>query len=333
MSTRMEAFRKTMALEEVAWVPVMPTITGWAAKRSGVPFPKLIYDVETMTRAQAEAQRLTGIDAIFGYFDALVIPQAFGCGLNFASAPPAAEPIALHGIADVEALRAPDVRREFRFPLTLEMVHRLAELPGRDAPVVIGMEGPFTTSARIYGVTNLLRATLKNRPLVEKLLEKVGAAVIDFARTAAEFGAECLFLPDPVSSSTMISPKMYREFALPWVQRVVEALPIPVILHICGHTEPILDLMAETGAKVLSLDQCMDLGKAKQTVAGRCGLGGNLSPRDVLLRGKPEDVRRETLKCLAQVGRKGYVLMAGCAVIADTPLENLRAMVETAREA
>ena len=38
MSTRFEAFRGAMALQEVEQVPVMPTITGWAAKQCGIPF-------------------------------------------------------------------------------------------------------------------------------------------------------------------------------------------------------------------------------------------------------------------------------------------------------
>ncbi len=331
--TRMDAFRKAVAFEEVEQVPVMPTITGWAAKRSGIPFPKLIYDVDAMAKAQAEAQRLTGIDALFGYFDALVIPQAFGCALNFSGPIPAAEAIPINSIADVEALCLPDVRKDGRFPLTYGMIERLAQQPRRDVPIVVGMEAPFTACSRIYGAQNLMRACMRNKPLVEKLLDKVGSVVVAFARTAAEFGADALFMPDPVSSSTMISPKLYREFALPHVQRVVQALKIPTIMHICGNTEPILDLMAETGAPILSLDQCMDLGKAKQRVRGRCGVGGNLSPRDVLLRGTVEDVKRETRKCLEQGGKDGYILMAGCAVIAETPLDNLRAMVETARQA
>jgi len=89
--------------------------------------------------------------------------------------------------------------------------------------------------------------------------------------------------------------------------------------------------MAETGARILSLDQCMNLAKAKERVSGRCGIGGNVDPIHVLLLGTPEDVRRETLKCLRQGGKQGYLLMAGCAVPPDTPIQNLKAMVQTAR--
>jgi len=90
-------------------------------------------------------------------------------------------------------------------------------------------------------------------------------------------------------------------------------------------------MMADTGAKILSLDQCMDLAMAKQRLAGRCGIGGNVDPINALLLGTVADVKRETLRCLQQGGKRGYVLMAGCAVPPRTPIENLRAMIETAR--
>jgi len=333
MSTRFEAFRSAMALQEVDQVPVMPTISGWVAKQCGIPFRRLIYDADAMAKAQLEAQRLTGIDALFAYFDSLVVPEAFGCEINFSLSVPAVEPIPINSAADVEALHMPDVHKSCRFLLTYSLIEKLAKAPGREVPIVAGMEGPFTTCARIFGVQKMMAATIKDRPLVEKLLDKVSSVVAEFAKTAEEFGADCLFLPDPVSSSSMISPKMYREMALPHVRRVLKDLKMPTILHVCGNTEPILDMMAETGANILNIDQCMDLGKAKQRVAGRCGVGGNVDPCDILLNGTVEDVKKETLKCLQQGGKDGYVLMAGCGVAPATPLENLRAMVDTAREA
>jgi uroporphyrinogen decarboxylase len=74
----------------------------------------------------------------------------------------------------------------------------------------------------------------------------------------------------------------------------------------------------------------MDLTMAKQIIEGRCGIGGNVDPI-ILLSGKPEDVRRETLRCLEKGGKKGYILMAGCAVPAETPFENLKTMIEVAK--
>ena len=159
----------------------------------------------------------------------------------------------------------------------------------------------------------------------------LGQVLSDFGRALSEVGIDGLIIADPVSSSTMISPNFYREFVLPSLKQLIQNLGVPVILHVCGDTQPILPLMAETGARILSLDQCMDLALAKKTLTGRCGIGGNVDPIQTLLLGTVEDVKRDTLKCLQQGGKKGYLLMAGCAVPPGTPIENLKAMVEAAR--
>ena len=331
MSNRIELFRKVMALEEVEEVPAIPSVSGWVAKFSGLPLQTLLFDAGAMAKAQVRAQEAIGHDALFAYCDALYIPEAFGCPLVFRSSGPDVEALEINGEEDIRSLPVPDCSRDGRLPLLLELAEALVRLPGRKVPVLGLVEGPFTNCSRILGAEKLMRALIKNRSLVERMLEKVGALLSAFGRRLKEIPVDGLIIADPVSSSTMISPGRYREFVLPTLQSFIRNLGLPVILHVCGNTRPILDLMAETGASILSLDQCMDLAEAKERVSGRCGIGGNVDPVHVLLFGTPEGVKRETLRCLQQGGKKGYLLMAGCAVPPDTPIENLKAMVETAR--
>ena len=331
MDGPIDSFRKTVALEEVEKVLAMPTVAGWVAKFSGIPLKTLMHDGDAAANAQVEAQRVVGHDALFAYVDALFVPEAFGCAIRFTSSGPGVEPLQLSGEADVESLPDPDMRIDGRMAVILALVEKLVKAPGRQVPVLALAEGPFTTAARVYGTEKMMRAVMKNKPTVEKLLQKVGSALSRFGTAITELGADGLIIADPVGSSTMVSPRIYSELVLPHLRRFIEKLRIPTILHVCGDTRPVLDLMAETGAKILSLDQCMDLAKAKEQVAGRCGIAGNVHPIDVLLRGTVDDVKRETLKCLRQGGKIGYILMAGCGVPPATPLENLRAMIETAR--
>jgi uroporphyrinogen decarboxylase len=331
LSERIELFKKVMKLEEVEEIPAIPSVSGWVAKTSGLPLPKLLFDAGAMANAHVKSQKEIGYDALFAYCDALYIPEAFGCPLVFRSSGPDVEPLEINCEEDVRSLPVPDCRRDGRLSVLLNLAEELARLPGREVPVLSLMEGPFTNCSRIMGAEKLMRALIKNRQVVERMLDKVYDLLSAFGRRLKEIPIDGLIIADPVSSSTMISPSRYREFVLPTLQSFIRNLGLPVILHVCGNTNPILDLMAETGARILSLDQCMDLVKAKETVAGRCGIGGNVDPVHVLLFGTPEDVRRETLRCLRQGGKKGYLLMAGCAVPPDTPVENLKAMVETAR--
>ena len=332
MDTRIDTFKKTMALQEVDQVLAIPTVSGWVARFSGIPLKTLIYDGGAIAKAHLDAQRAMGYDALFAYIDALYIPESFGCTVFFLSSGGAdVTPIDLKTEADVDALPLPDIRKDGRLPLILDVVEKLVNTPGRGVPVLSLVEGPFTNCARMLSTEKMMRAILKNRPLVEKLLDKVGKLLAQYGEALAECGADGLIIADPVGSSTMVSAKIYRDLVLPHLQRFVQGLKVPVILHVCGDTEPILDMMAETGARILSLDQCMDLTTAKQKVAGRCGIGGNVDPINILLLGTVDDVKRETARCLQEGGTTGYVLMAGCAVSPRTPTQNLKAMIETAR--
>ena len=332
MISRIDAFRKAMAMEEVEQVPAIPTMSGWVARFSGIPLKALIYDADAMVKAHLDAQKAVGYDALFAYIDPLYIPESFGCQLAFLSSGAAdAVPLDLKTEADVDALRFPDIKKDSRLPLILSVVEKLVNSLGRTVPVLPLVEAPFTNCARMLSTERMMRAVLKNRPLIERLLDKVAQLLSQFGQAVGEKGADGLIIADPVGSSTMVSAKIYEELVLPHLKRFIKGLRIPVILHVCGDTEPILDMMADTGARILSLDQCMDLAKAKERVAGKCGVGGNVDPVNVLLLGTVDDVKRETLRCLKQGGKRGYVLMAGCAVSPRTPIENIKAMIDTAR--
>ncbi len=332
MSTDLDSFHKAMAMEEVEQAPAIPIMAGWIAYFSGIPLKRLIRDPEAILKAQIYAQEMVGHDAFFSYTDPLYVPEAYGCSVVYRS-PEILDAVSIDikSVEDVEALPVLDVRKDGRFPVILRVAERLVGLPGRDLPVLCGMEGPFTNCARIMGIEKMMRALMKNRPLVERLLESIGKTMSHFGQALEEMGIDGLILADPVGSSTMVSPKVYGEVVFPSLERFIKGLTIPVIYHVCGDTNPILDMMCGTGARILSLDQCMDLAEAKQKVAGRCGIGGNVDPTNVLPLGTVEEVKRETLKCLRQGGKKGYILMSGCAVPPQTPVENLRTMVETAK--
>ncbi len=319
-----------IALEEVEEVPAIPSVSGWVAKFSGIPLKELLFNPEVFVNAQINGQKEIGYDALFAYFDALYIPEAFGCPLIFRSSSADVSPLEIRNEEDVKALPMVDIRKDGRLPIILSVAEKLVRSPGREVPVLGLVEGPFTTSCRILGAEKMMRSLMKNRPMIERMIDKVRQLTSDFGHALTEIGMDGLIIADPVSSSTMISPKYYQAFVLPPLQRLIKDLEIPVILHVCGDTEPILNLMAETGARILSLDQCMDLTLAKETVAGRCGIGGNVDPM-VLLFGTPEDVKRETLRSLEQGGKKGFILMAGCGVPPATPSKNLKTMIEVAR--
>ncbi len=74
-----------------------------------------------------------------------------------------------------------------------------------------------------------------------------------------------------------------------------------------------------------------DMGKAKRILGDKFCIQGNV-PSSLIVTGSPAEVKARCRKLIEECGKGGgYVLGAGC--IADNPkLENLRAMMEAARE-
>ena len=75
----------------------------------------------------------------------------------------------------------------------------------------------------------------------------------------------------------------------------------------------------------------MDLSECLVTVPDKV-LAGNVDPIKSLLLGDTKQVKKDALNCLRKAGTDRFILMPGCGVPPNTPLENLKAMVEAAAE-
>ena len=98
---------------------------------------------------------------------------------------------------------------------------------------------------------------------------------------------------------------------------------------------PILDALADSGVHAIqAIDPIagMDMRKAKDQVAGRCCLCGNIDP-GLLFQGPPQrvfDKVRELLQTCKAGG--GLIFGASNAVFGETPKENYLAMVQAWRQ-
>ena len=145
-------------------------------------------------------------------------------------------------------------------------------------------------------------------------------------------GADIIGLGDAVASQ--ISPQMYNRFALPFEQRIFNAvheMGALARLHICGDTTQILPDMVISGADIIDIDWMVDMGLAANTFRDGPTVCGNFDPVGVLLRSTPEEVYTETMNCL-RLGGDRCISAAGCEVPDGTPVENLQAQVKALQE-
>lgn len=175
---------------------------------------------------------------------------------------------------------------------------------------------------------------LCERPaFVSAVMDMQAEAMIQRAEKLLATGIDALYIGDP--SASLIGPKHFEQFCLPAIQKFCQHFneeDILIYIHVCGNSNPILEMLADTGVHVVEpLDPLghVSVADAKRRIGDKVALMGGLST-DTLRWGTPEEVRAEAIQKCREGGPHGYILAAGCMVPPETPLENLQAMVDVA---
>ena len=100
-----------------------------------------------------------------------------------------------------------------------------------------------------------------------------------------------------------------------------------------GNWTPYLESIAELPEKSIVFHVDMtDMAQAKKILGGRFCLSGNV-PNMMLAYSKPEEVRDYVKRLIDEyAGDGGFIIDAAAVIQGDAREENIRAIIETARE-
>jgi MtaA/CmuA family methyltransferase len=153
-----------------------------------------------------------------------------------------------------------------------------------------------------------------------------------FAREQLNAGADVIGIGDAAAS--LVGPDLYEEFVWPYEKQLVDgihALGAHTRLHICGNTQRIIAGMGRLGCNIVDVDSLTPMSLARQQMPRQILLG-NLNPVAVVRNGTPESITETATRCHRDAGAR-FIVGAGCEIPCDTPVENLRALCEYARNA
>lgn len=301
-------------LKEEAGLPLEQLFNhpGWAARISLLP-------------------RRFGVDAIIFFQDILTLLGPMGAPFVFRPGPVLEQPV--RAPAHVNALQPLDPGRDL--PFVGETFARIqAELGG--ALPVLGFAGApltllvFLAEGKSFGGdAPETRAFLARYPdAAHALLEKLTAATIDYLRYQARAGAAAVQLFE--SAAFLLDETAYREFALPYQQRVFEALrgEVPTI-HFARDCNN-LALLAAAGADILSLPASISFAQARAALGPDTVLQGNLDNR-LLTRGPWSDIESAALQCLREGACRGHIFNLNHGLLRETPFEHVTRLVQLVR--
>lgn len=332
---------RTLAYQPVDRVPVdLHNFMVTARFLDVTDYAEFFRDGEAMAEAQIKAWERYGHDVVLVENGTAALAEACGVKVEYLkdSAPVAKTP-AISSLDEVDKLQVPDPYKDPLLSEVLKATRIVVEEIGNRA-FIMGRadQGPFSLACEIRGMSEFLLdiALGKNLDKIHQLLDFCRSVSERYLMAQIEQGAHATSIGDSPSGPDVISPKYYREFAYPYVKKLVDNIKkkdIVLAYHICGNSTPIIEDMVSTGAAIIEIDQKADQKASKAAAAGKATLLGPIDPSEVMVNGTPGLVMEKCMEALENLSPGGgFILGPGCALPPNTPDENIDTMIEAAKK-
>jgi uroporphyrinogen decarboxylase len=294
-------------------------------------FKAFVKTPEAAAEATLQPVDELGVDAAIVFSDILVVPEAMGLDYEMIEAKGPRFPKTIENQHDVDCLRS-GVEAAESLGYVLEALRiSKRELAGR-VPLIGFAGAPWTIFAYMVEgggskTFSKARRLLYTEPvLAHTLLQKITDTTIAYLQQQVAAGADLLQLFD--SWAGELTPTQYRSFAVPYLYQICAAIPeVPKTVFAKGAWFALEDL-AELPCQVIGLDWNISPAFAKEKTGGKKVLQGNLDP--CTLYSDTKTIEKETLLILGDFGGH-HIANLGHGVYPDTPLDGVRAFVETVK--
>ncbi len=334
----MDDVRRAVAMERPKRLPVFICSEEMDVRVCGSRYDRYNADAREMARVQIEAIERFDYDWAWLQVDDCIEFEPLGVGVKGeGDILPATCDYLTPNQASLDALREHGYRVEGRMQVLLDAIRAVKEHFG-DAVCVTGRTAaPFSSVTLAFGMDEVLTMPFTQPDFLAESLRFFEAYQTQFGLDQIEAGADALWFGDCSASGHLISPAIYKDFALEPARRTCEAYKEAggvVIYHASEELPAMIDLQADAGFSILSVGPGIDIEEARRIVNGRVCLCGNVDPLAILARGTPDKVRQEVERVVRNVSAHGgHIMNSGEMVPRETPEENVRAYVEVARQA
>jgi len=318
-------------------VDVMPCFSGMgmvtmqAIEKIGVPFPQIHTSAENLAKSAVASAEIYGFDAVIIPYDMCTIPEALGRGMNlYEDSDEVLYPTVPSKWPNLDnVVLDDDFLAKGRMPMVDDAFEMIKSLTDGNLAMGGWVLGPFTMAGQLIELDWLLRGTKKFKVQIEDFLSKMTDLVIETARHYQEIGVDYMNIREMGSGADLISPRMWKTLVQPNLRKVFDALDSPSILHICGSTDLIIEMMNDCGADALSVDQKNNVPVSREKLGDDTLILGNFDPFGTLVQMNEEEVAPVIQKCIDD----GVdAVWPGCDLWPEVKKENVEAYVKTVRE-
>lgn len=319
-------------------IPTGPLAVHYCAGLAGYSVREYTLEASKLADSVVRYYETFEPDAVWISADTWITAEAMGASVAF---PGKNQPLCGTGIPsiesmeDVAAIPTEGIEQRGRYPLMAEALRRVKAEIGSEA-FIVGCfdQSPFSAACQLMGMEAAMISLVREDGLVQAVMDKAGRYASAYGELLAGAGADMLSTGD--SPAGLIGRNGYKDIALPTEKEVFGRLRGTgkfLSLHICGNCSHIVREMARSGADVLEIDSQVSIFSTLHDIPSSTALWGNIDPLGVIRNGTPEDVKEEAGRLIRAVQRcrnRRFVLSTGCTLTADTPADNLHALINSA---
>ncbi|MGE5174911.1 MAG: uroporphyrinogen decarboxylase [Hyphomicrobiales bacterium] len=303
----------------------------YRALREKHSFLEACTEPELCAEVTAQPIERFGFDAAILFSDILI--PVIGMGVPIAFDPGPKLGFTIERREDVAKLRWEGAAKAT--PHVKPVIRAVRERLAGRVPLIGFAGAPFTIAS--YLIDRGGKDLMKSRSFLShdpewflRLLDVIADATIDYVKEQIAAGVDAVMLFD--TQAGWLPPAEFQRTAAAVADRVLRALPkgTPTIYFALAPAVGHLEALRHIHADVFGLDYRVALSQARAILGTAHGVQGNLDP--AVLVGQPEEivVRAEAI-LRENGGRPGHIFNLGHGIWPDTPLENVKLLVQTVK--
>jgi uroporphyrinogen decarboxylase len=315
----------------VAWVPFAGVHAG---KLKGYSAQEVLEDADKLYESLLEVHKLYSPDGMPIVFDLQLEAEILGCELLWAKSNPPS--VKTHPLAGSE-YKIPckcliPTKESGRIPMVLDVMNRVKKAVGDDTALYGLICGPFTLASHLRG-SDIFMDMIMNEQYVRDLVEFCGEVCMRMTDFYAEAGMDIIGIVDPLVSQ--IAPEHFVSMLSPTFTACfdyVRSKGLYSSFFVCGNATLQLDVMCHTHCDCISVDENVDIIKAKETTNKyNITIAGNIPLTTVMLHGNQQDNIKCVVDLLDGIEHHNFILSPGCDMPYDTPIENTVAVMQAVK--
>ncbi len=337
--TGRELILQTYRHERTSRVPWVPFTGVHAGKLKGYNAREVLTDEEKLFASLMEVHKLYMPDGMPIIFDLQLEAEILGCKLVWANdVPPtvAEHPLENH-LELPHHLPEPD---EGRLPLILNAMREFKHIAG-DRTALYGLVcGPMTLASHLRG-TEIFMDMFDHTDYLAGLLAYARDVTLRMVELYREAGMDILAVVDPLVSQ--VSPRHFKQFLLQPYSDIfdnIRQMGAFSSFFVCGDATKNIDVMCQSRPDSISVDENINLPKAKQiTDKYNITIGGNIPLTTRMLLGSQQDNMKFVVDLFDQLADpelglapNNFILAPGCDMPYDVPTENVVGVLQAVRD-